>query len=68
MVESQVKEQRLAGDWLEVRREGDQVGMLSDQSRVDAESFQMLTERLCGGAARRRGKEKESLDCEKTDV
>lgn len=40
VVEGQVEEQRLAGDWLEVRREVNQVGLLAHQGGVQAEHFQ----------------------------
>lgn len=46
MVESEVKEQGLAGDWLEVGRELDQVGLLSYEGRVQAEGFQAVAEGL----------------------
>lgn len=40
VVEGQVEEQRLAGDWLEVGREVHQVGVLAHQGGVQAERFQ----------------------------
>ena len=46
VVECQVKEQGLAGDWLEVRREVDKIGLLADKRRVKVEGLQMVTEGL----------------------
>lgn len=44
MVESKVKEQGFAGDWLEVRRELDQIGLLSHEGGVKAEGLQAVAE------------------------
>lgn len=46
VVESKVEEQGLAGDWLEVRGELDQIRSLPYESRVEAEGLQTVTERL----------------------
>lgn len=46
MVESKVKEQGFAGDWLEVRRELDQIGLLSHEGGVKAEGLQAVAEGL----------------------
>lgn len=46
MVQSQVKEERLAGDGLEVGRKGHQAGLLSNQGRVQMERVQAAAERL----------------------
>lgn len=46
MVKSKVKEQRLAGDWLEVGWELDQTGLFSDETGVKAEGLQVVTEGL----------------------
>lgn len=46
MVESQVKEERLARDRLEVGRKVDQVGMLAHEGRVQAERLQAIAQRL----------------------
>lgn len=37
MVERKIEKQRLAGDWLEVRREMHQIGLLSDKGLIEAE-------------------------------
>lgn len=46
MVEGQVKEERLAGDGLEVRRELHQVGLLAEQGGVQVEGLQAFTKGL----------------------
>lgn len=46
VVEGKIEKQRLAGDWLEVRRELYQVGLFSHEGRVDAEHFQAVAQRL----------------------
>lgn len=48
MVEGQVEEERLAGDWLEFGREGHQVGLLADQGGVQAEGLQPGAQGLRG--------------------
>lgn len=53
VVESKVEEQGLAGDWLEVRGELDQIGLLPNQSRVKAEGVQAVAQGLRGGAVRK---------------
>lgn len=54
MVESEVKEQGLAGDWLEVGRELDQIGLLSYEGRVQAEGLQAVAEGLHEGGRRKK--------------
>lgn len=49
MVESKVEEKGLAGDWLEVRRELDQIGLLSYEGGVEAEGLQAVAEGLQEG-------------------
>ena len=49
MVEGKIKEERLAGNWLEVRGELDQIGLLSYKGGVQAEGVQAVTERLREG-------------------
>lgn len=51
VVESKVEEQGLARDWLEVRGELDQIGLLPNQSRVKAEGVQAVAQGLRGGAS-----------------
>lgn len=46
MVERQVKEQRLARDGLESRREVHEVGLLGDEGRVQAEGLKPLDQGL----------------------
>lgn len=46
VVEGKVEEQRLAGDGLELGRELDQTGVFSNQSLVQVEVVQVLTQRL----------------------
>lgn len=46
MVEGQVEEQRLARDWLEVRRKRDEIGLLAEEGWVKMEGVQTLRERL----------------------
>lgn len=46
VVQSQVKEERLAGDWLEVWRKGHQAGLLPHQAGVQKERVQAAAERL----------------------
>lgn len=48
MVEGQVKEQRLARDGLESRREVHEVGLLGDEGRVQAEGLKPFNQRLEG--------------------
>lgn len=49
MVKSKIKEQGLAGDWLEFWRELDQIRLFSNKGSVEAESFQAVAERLNEG-------------------
>ncbi len=49
MVESKVKEQGLARDWLEVRRELDKIGLLSNEGGVEVEGLQAVAEGLHEG-------------------
>lgn len=49
VVESKIEEEGLAGDWLEFRRELDQIGVLPDQGGVEAEAVQAVAERLGEG-------------------
>lgn len=49
MVESQIEEQRLAGDRLEIGRELDEIGLLSQEGGVKAEGVQAVTEGLREG-------------------
>lgn len=46
VVKSEIKEQGLAGDWLEVRRKLDQIGLFSNEGRVEMECFQAAAEGL----------------------
>lgn len=46
VVQGEVEEQGLAGDWLEVGGELDQVGLLPDECRVQAEGVQAVAKRL----------------------
>lgn len=46
MVQSQIKEQRLAGDWLELRREQHQTGLFSNKGGVHTKGIQAVAERL----------------------
>lgn len=39
MVERKIEKQRLAWDWLEVRREMNQIGLLPDKGRIEAEGI-----------------------------
>lgn len=53
VVERKVKEQGLAGNWLKVRRELDQIGLLSYKRRVEVEGLQAVTEGLHEGGGRK---------------
>ena len=57
MVESQVEEQRLAGDRLEVRGELHQIGLLAQKGGVKTEGVQSFGE----GLRKERGGEKETF-------
>lgn len=46
VVQSQIKEERLAGDWLEVWRKRHQAGLLSNQGGVQTKRLQAAAERL----------------------
>lgn len=46
MVQSQIEEQRLAGDGLELRRERHQTGLFPDQGGVQTEGVQAVAQRL----------------------
>lgn len=52
VVESKVKEQGLAGNWLKVRRELDQIGLLPYKCSVKAEGLQAVAEWLFEGRIR----------------
>lgn len=49
VVESKVKEQGLAGDWLEVGRKLDQIGLLSYEGGIEAEGLQAFAKGLHEG-------------------
>lgn len=55
MVEGKIKEQGLAGDWLKVGRELDQIGLFSNKGRVEAEGFQSVAEWLHEGGRNGKG-------------
>lgn len=46
MVQSQVKEQRLAGDGLELRRERHQTGLFPNEGGVQTKGVQAVAQRL----------------------
>lgn len=58
MVESKVKEQGLAGDWLEVRRELDQIGLLAHKGGVKAEGLQSVAQGLNRGGVENKRRER----------
>lgn len=49
VVESKVKKQGLAGDWLKIRGELNQIRLLSNQGGVKMEGLQVVAEGLQGG-------------------
>lgn len=53
VVESKVKEQGLAGDWLELRRELDQIGLFSYEGGVETEGLQAVAEGLHEGGRKK---------------
>ena len=55
VVQRQVEEEGLTGDWLEVRWELDQIGLLSDEGGVQAEGLQALRQGLNGREREREG-------------
>lgn len=48
VVQSQIKEQRLAGDGLELRRERHQAGLLPNEGGVQTKGVQAVAQRLQG--------------------
>lgn len=51
MVESKVKKQGFAGNWLEIRRELDKIRLLSNKGGVKMEGLQAIAKGLHGGKA-----------------